>query len=153
MTSKCSYFWVFPRILTLELRFLCLKFYQLIKQTLRWVSHVTAAWIPITSSPQPGWLQKVSWVTFQFLASHFSLPRRVCAQLLQSYPILCDAMNYSLPVSSVHEILQARILEWVAIPYSGDLLYPGIESTSPVSPAFQPNSLPSEPVGETIFIY
>ena len=30
---------------------------------------------------------------------------------------LCDPMNYSLP-GSVHEILQARILEWVAISYS-----------------------------------
>ena len=31
---------------------------------------------------------------------------------------LCDPMNCSLPGSSVHEIFQARILEWVAISYS-----------------------------------
>ena len=31
---------------------------------------------------------------------------------------LCDTMDYSLPVSSVHGILQARILEWVAISFS-----------------------------------
>ena len=31
---------------------------------------------------------------------------------------LCDPMDCSLPGSSVHEILQARILEWVAIPFS-----------------------------------
>ena len=36
----------------------------------------------------------------------------VCAQ---SCPILFDPMNRSLPGSSVHGILQARILEWVAI--------------------------------------
>ena len=30
----------------------------------------------------------------------------------------CDPMDYSLPSSSVHGILQARILEWVAIPFS-----------------------------------
>ena len=30
----------------------------------------------------------------------------------------CDPMDYSLPGSSVHGILQARILEWVAIPFS-----------------------------------
>ena len=30
---------------------------------------------------------------------------------------LCNPMNCSLPVSSVHGIFQARILEWVAIPY------------------------------------
>ena len=29
----------------------------------------------------------------------------------------CDPMDYSLPGSSVHGILQARILEWVAIPF------------------------------------
>ena len=31
---------------------------------------------------------------------------------------LCDAMDCNLPGSSVHEILQARILEWVAISFS-----------------------------------
>ena len=33
-------------------------------------------------------------------------------------PTLCDSMNCSLPGSSVHGILQARILEWVAMPSS-----------------------------------
>ena len=32
--------------------------------------------------------------------------------------ILCDPMDYSLPGSSVHRILQARILDWVSIPFS-----------------------------------
>ena len=36
----------------------------------------------------------------------------------QSCLTLCDPTNCSPPVSSVHEILQARILEWVAIPFS-----------------------------------
>ena len=31
---------------------------------------------------------------------------------------LCDPMDCSLPGSSVHEILQAKILEWVAMPFS-----------------------------------
>ena len=35
----------------------------------------------------------------------------------QSCPTLCDTMKYSLPGSSVHGILQATILEWVAIPF------------------------------------
>ena len=34
---------------------------------------------------------------------------------LQSCPAVCDPMNYSLPGSSVHGILQARISEWVAM--------------------------------------
>ena len=36
----------------------------------------------------------------------------------QSCPTLCHPMVCSPPDSSVHEIFQARILEWVAIPYS-----------------------------------
>ena len=34
---------------------------------------------------------------------------------LQSCPTLCDPFDYAPPGSSVHEILQARILEWVAM--------------------------------------
>ena len=34
---------------------------------------------------------------------------------------LCNPMDCSLPGSSVHRIFQARILEWVAISFSGDL--------------------------------
>ena len=36
----------------------------------------------------------------------------------QSCPTLCDPMDCGLPGSSVHGILQARILEWIAIPFS-----------------------------------
>ena len=36
----------------------------------------------------------------------------------QSCPTLCDPMDYGPPGSSVYGILQARILEWVAIPFS-----------------------------------
>ena len=35
-----------------------------------------------------------------------------------SCPTLCDPMDYNLPGSSVYEILQTRILEWIAIPFS-----------------------------------
>ena len=48
----------------------------------------------------------------------------------------------SLPGSSVHGILEDRILEWVAIPFSRDLPYPEIE---PRSPVLQADSLPPEP--------
>ena len=40
------------------------------------------------------------------------------ARLLQSCLTLCDPMDCSLPGSSVHGILQARILRWVAMPSS-----------------------------------
>ena len=40
------------------------------------------------------------------------------AQPLQSCPTLCDPVDCILPGSSVHGLLQARILEWVAISFS-----------------------------------
>ena len=40
---------------------------------------------------------------------------KVKVSIIQSCPILCNSMDCSLPGSSVHGILQARILEWVAI--------------------------------------
>ena len=48
-------------------------------------------------------------------------------------------MDGNPPDSSVHEILQERILEWVAIPSTGDLPNQGIE---PGSPALQADSFP-----------
>ena len=41
-------------------------------------------------------------------------------KLLQSCPVLCDPMDSSPPGSPVHGILQARILEGVAICFSGE---------------------------------
>ena len=55
---------------------------------------------------------------------------------------LSDPMDCILPSSSVHGILQARILEWVATPFSGgNLPDPRIE---PRSLALQADSLPFE---------
>ena len=45
----------------------------------------------------------------------------------QSCQTLCDPVDYT-----VHGILQARILEWVATPSPADLPDPGIEQGSPV---------------------
>ena len=41
-----------------------------------------------------------------------------------SYPTLCDSMDCSCPGSSVHGILQAEVLEWVAIPFSRGSSHP-----------------------------
>ena len=65
----------------------------------------------------------VLMVAFSFLLIVFHLCKNflvsdsVCtrAQSLQSCLTLCDNMDYRLPGSSVHEIHQARILEWVAV--------------------------------------
>ena len=47
---------------------------------------------------------------------HMIMPNKVL--VAQSCPALCDPMDCSSPGSSVHGILQARILEWVTIPFS-----------------------------------
>ena len=52
--------------------------------------------------------------TFHQLTSHLSEHWMSIAQL---YPTLCDPMDRSLPSPSVHKLLQARILEWVAISF------------------------------------
>ena len=75
------------------------------------------------------------------------------AKSLQLCLTLCDPVDYILPGSSVHGILQARILEWVAMPSSGDLPNPGIERTSPSSPALQVDSLPAELLGKSNYMY
>ena len=46
---------------------------------------------------------------------------------------------------TVHGILQARILEWIAFPFSRGLPYPGFE---PRSPTLQADSLPAKPQGK-----
>ena len=53
----------------------------------------------------------------------------------QSRPILCCPMDCSLPGPSVHGIFQARVLEWLAMPVSGDLPNPGTKLASLASPA------------------
>ena len=50
----------------------------------------------------------------------------VHAKWLQLCPTLCDPMNCSPPGSSVHGILQARTLKWVAMPSSRDFPNPGL---------------------------
>ena len=64
----------------------------------------------------------------------------VCVLVTQSCPTICNPMDCSRPDSSVYGILQARILEWVAILFSRGPSHPGIE---PGSPALQAGSLQS----------
>ena len=60
---------------------------------------------------------------------------------------LCCPMNCNAPGSSVHGILQARILEWLLFSSSGNLPDPGIK---PRSPTLQTDSLLSEPPGKPL---
>ena len=82
-------------------------------------------------------------VTLGLFVLHVELqPNQVLVLVVQSCLTLCDPMACSLPDSSVHGIFQARILEWVATPFSRGSSDPGIQ---PGSPALQAYSLLSEP--------
>ena len=59
------------------------------------------------------------------------------SQVAQSCPTLCESMDCSLP-GSIHEIFQARILEWVAISFSRG------------SSRLREDTLPSEPPGKPL---
>ena len=62
---------------------------------------------------------------------------KVKVKVIHLCPTLCDPMDYT-----IHGILQARILEWVAFPFSRG-------SSQPRSPTLQADSLPDEPPGKT----
>ena len=68
------------------------------------------------------------------------------SEVAQSCPTLSDPMDCSLPGSSVHGIVQARILECVAIPFSKGIFL--TQGSNPGSPALHADSLPSEPLGK-----
>ena len=67
---------------------------------------------------------------------------RVCPKSLQSCLTFCDSMDCSQPGSSVHGILQARILEWVACPPLEDLPDPEIKPNLLYPLRWQAGSLP-----------
>ena len=53
--------------------------------------------------------------TYMFIKRCICIYTRMGAQSLQLCPTLCNPMDCSSPGSSVHGILQARILEWIAV--------------------------------------
>ena len=64
----------------------------------------------------------------------------------QSCPTFHKSMDCYPPGGPVHGILQARILKWVAMPFSRE----SSQLKSPASPALQADSLTSEPSGKPI---
>ena len=64
-------------------------------------------------------------------------------KVAQECPTLCDPMDYT-----VHKILQARTLDWVAFPFPGDLPNQGIKARYHV---LQTDSLPAEPQGKPYY--
>ena len=69
----------------------------------------------------------------------------LCMLVAHSCSTRCDPVDYSPPGSSVHRILQVRILKGLPFSSPGDLPDPG---TEPRSPALQADSLPFEPPGK-----
>ena len=53
----------------------------------------------------------------------------MCVCVLSMCLTFCDPMNCTPPGSSVHQIVLAKILEWLTFPSPGDLPNPGIEPT------------------------
>ena len=85
-------------------------------------------------------MSRVITIIYVYLLSHFSRVQ------------LCDPVDLSPSGSSVHGIIQARILEWVAMSSSGNLPDPGMETRSLESPASQADSLPAELLGSPMSI-
>ena len=73
-----------------------------------------------------------SGVSFSSLSLLLNSTFSVKVLVIQSCLTLWDSMDYSLPGSSVHGILQARILAWIAIPFSRASSKPGVKPGSPV---------------------
>ena len=73
----------------------------------------------------------------------------MCVLIAHSYPILCNPMDCSLPGSSIHGILQARILEWVPMPFPGESSQPR-DRTHVSYVSWQAGSLPLASPGKPI---
>ena len=80
---------------------------------------------PASSRPCPSLLWDFTLMHFysinfshNFLPQSFFRTRKVKALVTQSYLTFCNPMDCSPPGSSVHGILQARTLEWIAVPFS-----------------------------------
>ena len=88
------------------------------------------AWAAISPTTWPSWPRDQTWVSSVSCIAgrfftHWAIGEAcvcvclcVCIKSLQSCLTLCDLMDRSPADSSVHGILQARLLEWVAISFS-----------------------------------
>ena len=92
--------------------------------------------------------------TCGYWAFKWSPPKEMCCEYKNTHQILkiyhkkvSESVSRSVVSNSLqpNAILQVRILEWVILPFSGDLPNPGIK---PRSPALQEDSLPAEPQGK-----
>ena len=71
------------------------------------------------SSPHFHYLE-ICWLSFKFKEKCYFVFDALKMKVTKSCLTLCDPLDYSPPGSSVHGILQTRILEWVSVPFSRD---------------------------------
>ena len=82
--------------------------------------------VNILDAAKMSWVKDPFWTTHPFiyqklmilLKSTFTMCQVKWSEVTGSCPTLCDPMDCSLSGSSLHGILQARVLEWVAISFS-----------------------------------
>ena len=102
-----------------------------------------------------------AYLLFKAIVRGYSLTKNIDFKYLYCHVIyvvsqsvmsdICDhSMDYSPPGSSIDGLLQVTILEWVAIPFPGDLPDPEIKLGSP---ALKADSLPSEVSGKPKYLY
>ena len=96
----------------------------------------------------PGTESRFPALQILYHPSHKGNPHQLCAKLLRSSPTVCNTMDYSPPGSSVHGILQSRMLVW--LPFLGDLPNPGVKPTSPaLAGKFLTTEKPGKPLNHT----
>ena len=112
---------------------------------MRWPKYWSFSFSIIPSKEYPGhkkrfqiWpsQEKINEIYSSYIHSCLPYRHQHGGKLIQSCPTLCDPMYHSLSDSSVHGILEARILDWVFMLFSrGGDPNPGIEPVSLMSPA------------------
>ena len=87
-----------------------------------WERMTPSSQLLLTSRPLPQLQAEMIFGGFApkspFMVMIVGPPKSMLCSVAQSCPTLCDPMDCNPPGSSVHGILQARILEWVTMPSS-----------------------------------
>ena len=130
--------------------------FQLQHQSFQWISYMCTyitSLLDLPPTPCPthiGHHKALSWgpCTIRELPTSCLFYRCVGAMSFHSCLTLCYSMDSTLPGSSVHGLLQARILEWVAVPFSRYIPHPRIE---PESPALPRRFFTTKPPGKPLF--
>ena len=115
---------------------------------LTWLSEIlvspkTASWKAFPTSRYGNFILWLQNAGVKFKLSFFFTPYIlflrvcVCAKSLQLYQTVCNPVDHSPPGSSVHGILQERIVEWVAMPSFKGSSTPGNEPASLTTPVLR----------------